>query len=409
MPQKKSRKFRKISRAPITVPGYQFAGVHAGIKKKGNLDLALLWSERPARAAAVFTTNRLQAGPIFQGKKVLRGGILQAVVVNSGNANAATGEQGIRDAFRTAKRAAQLLKISPYRILVSSTGKIGVPLEVKKIFRALPRAVNSLRPDQIKKFAHAICTTDRFIKVVQRTGKIQGKNFTVTGIAKGAGMIEPHMATLLVYLMTDLEIALPFLRRKLKESVEQSFNSITVDGDMSTNDTVVMLANGVSGISLRSMSSAGVKKFGAILHEVCRDLALMMVRDGEGATKVAMIHVQGAKSQRSAKKIAYTIARSPLVKTSFFGGDPNWGRVFAALGYSGETFDPSRVDIWYGPIPLVLRGRPTAGRHEALAKKYMENKEFSVTLHLHQGSEAAKVWTSDLTYEYVRINAEYRT
>jgi glutamate N-acetyltransferase/amino-acid N-acetyltransferase len=393
----------------MLIPGYRFAGVHARIKGNKRKDLGLIVSDRPAKAVACFTTNRLKAAPVVQGQKVLRDGRLQAVVVNSGNANVATGAQGLKHAFATAANAARVLGISPHQVLVSSTGKIGVRLEIKKILQALPSAAHALSERGVMDFAQAILTTDKFVKIHQVKAKFRGKSFTLLGIAKGAGMIAPDMATMLAYILTDLDVALPVMKKIFPFIVSQTFNCVSVDGDMSTNDTALLMANGASGISLKSLRSPGMKQFAAGLHEVCRALALKMVEDGEGATKVVKIHVRGAKSQKSARGIADAVARSPLVKTSFFGEDPNWGRVFAAVGYSGETFDPSRVDIRYGSVSLVRRGVFTSHEQEAKAHKVMKKRNFTVTVDLHQGSGSAEVWTSDLTYEYVKINAEYRT
>jgi glutamate N-acetyltransferase/amino-acid N-acetyltransferase len=396
-------------KSKFSLPGFRFAGVSAGIKGKGKPDLALIVSDRPAKAVAFFTVNRLKAAPIIQGQRAIRGGSLRAVVVNAGNANAATGKQGIRDAFATAQAAAKLLKISPNEVLVSSTGKIGVPLDMKKIRRGLPAAAKALSSDGLAQAARAILTTDAFPKTHAVTGKIQGKSFRVVGVAKGAGMIEPHMATMLAYILTDLDLERGAMRWAFRRAVEASFHSITVDGDTSTNDTALLLANGASGISALRESSAGFAAFRRALDEVCRTLALKMVQDGEGATKEVEIFVRGAKTERAAKRVAYAIARSQLVKTSFFGEDPNWGRVFAAAGYSGETFDPSRVDIYYGSVPLVRGGSPTGAAREAQAHREMRKSRFRVTVDLKAGRGQAQVWTSDLTYGYVKINAEYRT
>ncbi len=399
----KSRKEKRFQ-----VKGFRFAGVAAGIKGTGKTDLALIVSDPPAKATAVFTTCRLQAGPIIQGKKAIRGGKLRAVLINSGNANAATGKRGIELAFQTAALTGKALGIPAGQVLVSSTGKIGIPLDVGKIARALPKAIRGLSETALPEAARAIMTTDAFSKLHAVRGKIGNKGFTVAGFAKGAGMIEPHMATMLAYILTDLDLPAGAMRKAFRKAVEQSFNAITVDGDTSTNDTALLLASGASGIRLKP-DTAGFRNFEKILAEVCKTLALMMVRDGEGATKVVEIRVRGARSDASARRMAYTIARSQLVKTSFFGEDPNWGRVFAALGNSGETFDPSRVDIYYGEIPLVRRGVPTGVSREAQAHKIMKNSSFLVRVELHQGKGRAQVWTSDLTYGYVKINAEYRT
>lgn len=391
------------------IPGYRFAAVAAGIKKSKKTDLVLIATDRPAKATAVFTTNRLKAAPVLQGQKAVRNGKLRAVVVNSGNANAATGKQGLKAAFATAKAAARVLGVKADEVLVSSTGKIGVQLPVGKIVAALPDAAQALSSTGLARAARGIMTTDAFPKLHVVTGRVGGKLFHVAGIAKGAGMIEPHMATMLAYVLTDLDLELGAMRRAFREAVEASFNSISVDGDTSTNDTALLLANGASGIPLVKAGSPAFSAFQSALREVCRFLALLMVKDGEGATKVVEIQVRGAKTPPAARKIAYSIARSQLVKTSFFGEDPNWGRVFAAAGYSGETFDPSAVDIYYDSVPLVLSGRPTGPKREAQAHRVMKNGLFRVLVDLKAGRGQAQVWTSDLTYAYVKINAEYST
>ncbi len=390
------------------VPGFIFSGVSAGIKGKRKKDLALIVSEVPAKAVACFTTNRLKAAPVLYGQRVMRKGILQAVVVNSGNANAVTGPQGLKHVEQTAQEAARLLKIDSDRVLVSSTGKIGVPLPVEKILQALPKAVAALEPQNLLEALRAIQTTDRTLKLHQVRGEYRGKPFHVTGLAKGAGMIEPNMATMLAYLLTDVDLPQGAMKKVFRRIVGDTFNSITVDGDQSTNDTALLLANGSSGLSL-SPRAPGWKNWEDALFEVCDSLATQMILDGEGATKAVTIEVQGARNETSARRIAYAIGRSQLVKTAFFGEDPNWGRVFCALGYSGETFDPSRVDIFYGPVALVRRGLPVGSGQELKAHKVMKNQRFTVLVHLNQGKGSARILTSDLTYEYVKINAEYRT
>ncbi|MDX1387375.1 MAG: bifunctional glutamate N-acetyltransferase/amino-acid acetyltransferase ArgJ [bacterium] len=391
------------------VPGFRFSGIHCGIKERRKKDLALIVADRPAKAVACFTKNRVQAAPVLQGKDVIRKGKLHAIVINSGNANAVTGKQGLKNAYRTAKEAAKCLGAVPEQVLISSTGKIGVPLDMKPIFEGLPRAVGRLSSQGWREAAEAIKTTDAFVKVASRQGKVGNKMFTLTGIAKGAGMIEPNMATMLAYVLTDVDLPLPLMRSGFRKIVDQTFNAVTVDGDTSTNDTALLWANGLSGIRFSSKRSRGFAGFHKLLGEVCQDLAYQMVLDGEGATKVVGIEISGASSDASARKMAYAIANSQLVKTSFFGEDPNWGRVFAAIGYSGETFDPQRVDISYGPVPLVRGGMPTSLSNEAKAHKLMKKEHFSIIVDLKQGRGTARLLTSDLGYEYVKINAEYRT
>lgn len=396
-----------MSSQKILVAGFRFASLAAGIKANKKPDLALLVADRPAKATAVFTTNLLQAAPVLQGQKVIRSGKLQAILINAGCANAATGQQGLKNSFASAKAVARQLKISENSVLVSSTGKIGVQLPIEKIEAAMPKAVAGLKAQGFDAAARAIMTTDAFPKVHVVKGKIGGKAYTIAGMAKGAGMIEPHMATMLAYLFTDLDLPAGAMKKAFKQAVDKSFNAISVDGDTSTNDTAVLLASGASGIPALKPGSAAFKQFEKDLLAVCQRLAWMMVQDGEGATKVAQIQVKGAKTPASARKIAYTIARSPLVKTSFFGEDPNWGRVFAAVGYSGETFDPSRVDIFYGSVALVKNGAPTAPPSREKAHQLMLKDHFQVIVDLKQGRGEAEVWTSDLGHGYVKINAEY--
>jgi glutamate N-acetyltransferase/amino-acid N-acetyltransferase len=392
-----------------TVRGFQFSGVVSGIKKNRKKDLGLIYCTVPARAVGFFTSNRVQAAPVLQGRDVMRRGKLRAVLANSGNANSVTGRQGLRDSYLSARELARALGVSEREILVSSTGKIGEPLPMKRILAGIPIAVQELRESGCKHFSEAIRTTDAFPKACYRQGRIGGKKYSLLGIAKGAGMIEPHMATMLSYVVTDLQLPLGLMREAFRQAVGESFNSIVVDGDQSTNDTALFLSSGLSPASLSSVKSQGYPAFRKLLHEVCQTLALMMVQDGEGATKVVEIVVRGAKNDASARRIAYTVARSPLVKTSFFGEDPNWGRVFAAVGYSGEDLKPAKVDIYYGPVPLVRSGRPTGILFEKRAHQVMKRPRFTVRVELKQGRGLARVFTSDLTYDYVKINAEYRT
>lgn len=369
----------------------------------------MIVADRPAKAVACFTTNLVQAAPVIQGRDVLRNGKLQAVVINSGNANAVTGKMGLKNAYRTAKEAGKCLRIPSGQVLVSSTGKIGEHLDMGPIVNGLPLAVQKLSPQGWRDAAEAIKTTDAFIKVASRQGKVGNKKFTLTALAKGAGMIEPNMATMLAYILTDMDLSLSLMRRCFRKVVQETFNAITVDGDTSTNDTALLWANGQSGIQLSSSDSKGFVSFNKLLGEICQDIAYQMVLDGEGATKVVGIEIRRAGSDSSARKIAYTVANSQLVKTSFFGEDPNWGRVLAAVGYSGETFDPQKVDIHYGRVPLLRNGKPTSASNEAKAHKVMKNEHFSICIDLKKGRGTARVLTSDLGYEYVKINAEYRT
>ena len=326
----------------ITVPGFQFAGVACGIKKSKKKDLALIFSERPATAAALFTANRFKAAPVLLGMKRMRRGVIQAVLVNSGNANACTGAQGARDTETSCREVGRRLGIDPNLVFPSSTGVIGVPLPMDSVHEGIQKAADNLSPDQFSQAAEAILTTDRFVKVVAASFRIGGKKVTLAGMVKGAGMIAPHMATMLAYLLTDAVAERSCLRQILKRNADKTFNCTTVDGDMSTNDTTLLLANGLAGNAAIKRGSREAATFERALYEVMKDLAIKLVEDGEGATKVAEIHVRGARSRADAKKVAWAVANSQLVKTAFFGADPNFGRILAAIGSSGVSVRPEK-------------------------------------------------------------------
>lgn len=391
----------------VTVPGFRFAGVSCGIKRRKR-DLALIVSDAPATAAALFTTNQVRAAPVLVGRqRIARRGKIQAVVVNSGNANACTGKRGLRDAAETCRRAGELLGIDPELVFPSSTGVIGVPLPMDKILRGLERAVAALSPSGLGAAAEAILTTDRFPKIARQRLRVGGRAITVAGLAKGAGMIAPRMATMLAYILTDAAVEPAFLRRVLRECAEETFNRVTVDGDTSTNDTVLVLANGRAGNPPLS-GGPGAAAFQAAARDVMRELALKLVEDGEGATKVVELRIERARSDEEARKVAFAVANSLLVKTAFFGADPNFGRIVAAAGKAGVRFDSERVDVFIEDIPVVRRGVGTFAR-EREAARAMRRPSFTVRLSLNQGNGSATVWTSDLTYDYVRINSAYRT
>lgn len=391
--------------------GYQFSGIAAGIKETGRKDLALIVSEVPAVAVATFTTSLAPAAPVQLGRKVLQGGCCQAVVINSGNANAATGARGLKDAHKTQTQTARLLKILPEWVVVSSTGKIGTPLPINKVVKGLSPLVAQLSSEHFQKAAEAILTTDKSVKVGGFTGRAgaRGCTYTLVALAKGAGMVEPHMksATMLAYFLTDLKISLRELDPIFQNAVEQSFNRITIDGDMSTNDTTLLMANGLAENT--TPSTRDKKYFFEQLTQLMQDLARQMVADGEGATKVVRIEVKRAKNNDQARKIAYAVGNSPLVKTSFYGEDPNWGRVLGAAARAGAAFDPDRVDVSYGAVLVARDGVTTGPKAEGLAKKLMKKQDFTVTLDLHLGSGSHWILASDLTLGYVRLNANYRT
>jgi glutamate N-acetyltransferase/amino-acid N-acetyltransferase len=392
--------------------GFRFAATACGLKKTGALDLAILSSDVPASAAAVFTQNLVVAAPVTLSKKHLAEskGHMRAVVVNAGNANCATGAQGDLASFRTVEETSRRLGLSPQEIFVCSTGVIGVQLPVEKILRALPMLARNRRASA-RSFAElslAICTTDTRPKTASASFRMAGKRIHLIGCAKGAGMIHPNMATTLAFVATDANISPSLLQRTLRDVTSRTFNSISVDGDTSTNDTLLVLANGAAGAPQIASGSKAHRQFTAALEQVCGSLAQQIVADGEGAQRVIEIEVRGAKTESAAKKIAETIATSPLVKTAFAGGDPNWGRIFAAAGRSGIKFDPSLVEITMAGIKVLKRGQPLDFNERAASNKLLAD-HVPIVVHLHAGQSSARYWTCDFTAEYVRINASYRT
>src|SRR5258705_3228325 len=392
--------------------GFRFAATACGLKKTGALDLAVISSDVPASAAAVFTQNLVVAAPVLISKEHLRAskGRMRAVVVNAGNANCATGEAGHAAAVRTVEEAAKRLGCMSQELFVCSTGVIGVRLPLEKILRALPVIARFRRPSA-RSFAEtslAICTTDTRPKTAAASFKMAGKRIHFVGCAKGAGMIHPNMATTLAFVTTDAAIAPSLLQKTLKEVTARTFNSISIDGDTSTNDALLVLANGEAGAPAIKSGSKAHRDFTAALEQVCHSLALQIVADGEGAQRVIEIEVRGAKTEEAARRIAETVATSPLVKTAFAGADPNWGRVFAAAGRAGVPFDPSRVDITMAGIPVLRRGQPLDFNERAASNKLLAD-HVPIVMHLHAGTSSARYWTSDFTAEYVRINASYRT
>jgi glutamate N-acetyltransferase/amino-acid N-acetyltransferase len=387
--------------------GFLFSGVAAGLKKNGQKDLGLIFSEVPAVVAGVFTTNKVQAAPVLLDRKRIGKGFCRAVIANSGSANCCTGEHGMKDAVSQARLAAEGLNISEELVFVASTGVIGKPLALDNIRAAVPGLVKSLSPGGLDDFAGAIMTTDTVPKIVSKTGKIGGGNFSITGVAKGAGMICPDMATMLCFVCTDAEVSRGVLQKILSSSVKKSFNRITIDGDTSTNDTILLMANGMSGACVKN--SAEKEYFSVILDEVLLSLAKMVVKDGEGATKLVDIVVKGAKSAGEAEKIAKTVANSNLVKTALFGEDANWGRIFAAAGRSGVEFDPGIVDIFFDDVMMVNNGIGCGDEAEAKATRILKKPEFAITVDLKRGKGAASVLTCDFSIDYVKINADYRS
>ena len=392
--------------------GFRFAATACGLKKTGALDLAILSSDVSASAAAVFTQNLVVAAPVMLSKKHLQlsGGRMRAVVVNAGNANCATGARGEAASLRTVEETARRLRAQPEEVFVCSTGVIGVQLPVEKILRALPSLTQNRRPSarSFVELSLAICTTDTRPKTAAASFKMAGKRIHLVGCAKGAGMIHPNMATTLAFVVTDAAISPALLQKTLNEVTRRTFNSISVDGDTSTNDTLLVLANGEAGAPIIHNGSKAHRAFMRALQEVCQSLALQIVADGEGAQRVIEIEVRHAKSEAAARRIAETIATSPLVKTAFAGGDPNWGRVFAAAGRSGVKFDPALVDIKMAGIPVLRRGQPLGFNERAASNKLLAD-HVPLIVDLHAGDASARYWTCDFTAEYVRINASHRT
>ena len=398
---------------PSALPaGFRFAAVRAGIKPSGKPDLACIVADRTATAAALFTSNRVVAAPVTIGRAhlVASSGHVRAVVVNSGNANCATGAVGLATCEAVCSAAAAQFDCRPDEIFPSSTGIIGVPLPGEKLIAALPAAQASLGAgaDDFSGFAHAILTTDTRAKIAYATVDIEGRPVRIAGAAKGAGMIHPQLvphATMLVYLLTDAVIAPASLATLLQQSGEVSFNRISIDGDTSTNDTVLLLASGASGVTV----DAADTDFQQALTEVCTSLARQIVDDGEGVTHVVTLEIEGAPSDADALRVAKSIAHSPLVKTAWAGNDPNWGRLVAAIGYSGVAIDPGRIGIWFGALPICEGGGRSPAYEERAAHALLLEREVTIRIDLGVGSGRCRFWTTDLTAEYVHINAAYST
>jgi glutamate N-acetyltransferase/amino-acid N-acetyltransferase len=392
----------------MIVPGFQAAATAASIKKAGGLDLSLIVADAPA-AAAVFTTNRVKAAPVLVSRSRLRGGRAQAVLINSGNANACTGPEGLAAARETCRAVAARLHIPAGLVLPSSTGVIGAPLPATRITAAVPELVAHLSPEGLPRVARAIMTTDTRPKTAQVKLALGGKNVTLAGIAKGAGMIHPDLATLLVFILTDAAATAPVLKTLLRRALPLSFNRITVDGDTSTNDTILMLAGGQAGHAPIVGEGPELAALGEALNQVMGDLARQVVADGEGARHIFRVAVQGAAAALEATKAARTVALSPLVKTAMAGEDVNWGRIMAALGRSGARFDPERVEIAFGAQVVVQNGRGLGPQAEAAAQQVIKGGPFTVAIHLHAGDFADYYDTCDYTEDYIRINADYRS
>ena len=398
----------RLEKPSITgVKGFKAAGVCCGLKKSGP-DMALLYSEQPAAAAGVFTRNLVQAAPVHLCRKHIANPI-RALAVNSGNANACTGETGAANAERMAVLAAEALAIRPEEVLICSTGVIGQQLPMDRIEAGINDAAAALSADPRAGVdaAEAILTTDTVSKQAAYRIELPEGSFQVAGMAKGAGMICPNMATMLAFVATDVKISRELLQRIFQEAADRSFNLITVDGDTSTNDTALALANGAAGIEITADSPA-LPPFTDVLSRVCRELALQIVGDGEGITKVIELTVQGAADEASARTLARAVLNSPLVKTAFYGEDANWGRIIAALGYAGVAFDPSRTDIFIGPVQVAARGGAAPFREEE-AKAVLQQRRIPVLVDLHAGNSVLTAWGTDLTPDYISINSNYRS
>jgi glutamate N-acetyltransferase/amino-acid N-acetyltransferase len=393
----------------MEIKGFTFAAVEAAIKKPGRLDLALIFSETPATTAAVYTTNRVKAAPVLLSMDRSAKGVSQALVVNSGNANACTGSQGLSDAFETSRLIAERAGVAEDLVLVASTGVIGKPLPMERIRAAVPGLFAASALTDLDGLARSIMTTDTFPKVASCEGEAGGVSYRIAGVAKGAGMIMPNMATMLSFLVTDAAVDSEYLRTVFRDAVDASFNIISIDGDTSTNDTAVVMANGMAGNPSIKAGTPEAVRFEKQLRETLLALARQIVRDGEGATKFVEIRVDGALSTSDAKKAAMAVANSLLVKTAFFGQDANWGRIVAAVGYSGADIDQELISLSFDDVLMVSNGVYVGGDAEEKGSEVLRKGEFSVTIDLALGKGCATVYTSDLSHDYVSINADYRT
>jgi glutamate N-acetyltransferase/amino-acid N-acetyltransferase len=391
-----------------SVQGFKASAVRAGFKKDNNSDMALIVSDVDAVAAGIFTANKVKAASVVISKKHVESGSARAIIANAGNANACTGKRGIDDVFLSAKLVADGLGIDIDDVMVASTGVIGLPLDMDKYSDAVPRLIDSLSSDGLPAAAEAIMTTDSFQKISTFDGTADGKPYRITGIAKGAGMIMPDMATMLCFIVTDIRIDPAGLKKALVFSAEKSLNRISVDGDTSTNDMVIVMANGLAG-NKKKLSSNDYASFQDGLLKIMEELAVMLVKDGEGASKLVHVKIKGAASPDDALTAARTISNSPLVKTALYGQDPNWGRIMAAVGRSGVGMHEEKIDIWIDDIMIVEKGLGKGKKLEEKAADKMKLDEFSVVVDLHEGDYSDHITTCDFTPEYIAINADYRT
>jgi glutamate N-acetyltransferase/amino-acid N-acetyltransferase len=391
------------------VNGFKAAAVRSGIRGKDRLDMGLIVCDHPAVAAGVFTTSLVKAAPVLLDMERLASGRARAILVNSGIANACSGAPGLAAAVSSSKLVADGLGIAEAEVLVASTGVIGEQLDPACFARGVPALLEALTPNGLTEVARAIMTTDTVPKTAVRVVELGGRPVKLAGMAKGAGMIKPNMATMLAFLLTDVAIEQSCLRQMVRAACDRTFNRITIDGDTSTNDSVLVLANGLAGNPLVTENSDGAESFKAALTELMKDLALRIVRDGEGATKLVTVRVKGARTDQEAKLAAVTVAESNLVKTAFFGEDANWGRIIAALGRSGAGFDQQRVDIAFDNVLLVENGLGRGKEVEAAATAVLKQREFRVNIDLKAGAASCEYYTCDFSLDYVRINADYRS
>lgn len=399
---------KKDTQGVTFAKGFTAAGVKAGIKKSGNLDVAVIYTKTQAVVAGTFTQNKVAAAPVYVSKEVVATGTAHAIVANAGCANACTGQQGLDDAHKMAQIVADELGVNADDVIVGSTGVIGVNLPMDKLEAGIKDAVANLSADGSGNAGRAIITTDTHSKSVTCEFELSGKTVRMGAIAKGSGMIRPNMATMLCYITTDIAIDQALLQKAVSGCVEKSFNMISVDGDMSTNDMVIVLANGEANNAKITEENADYQIFFDKLMMLCTELAKQIAADGEGASKFLTINVKGAKSFADAKTVGMAIANSPLVKTAFFGEDPNWGRVICAVGYSGADMVPEKTVVKFGGITIFANGTGATYDEKALAH-VMKEKDIVIDIELNMGQEDATVWSCDLSYEYVKINGEYHT
>lgn len=399
---------KKDTQGVTFAKGFTAAGVKAGIKKSGNLDVAVIYTKTQAVVAGTFTQNKVAAAPVYVSKEVVATGTAHAIVANAGCANACTGQQGLDDAHKMAQIAADELGVNADDVIVGSTGVIGVSLPMDKLEAGIKDAVANLSADGSGNAGRAIITTDTHSKSVTCEFELSGKTVRMGAIAKGSGMIRPNMATMLCYITTDIAIDQALLQKAVSGCVEKSFNMISVDGDMSTNDMVIVLANGEANNAKITEENADYQIFFDKLMMLCTELAKQIAADGEGASKFLTINVKGAKSFADAKTVGMAIANSPLVKTAFFGEDPNWGRVICAVGYSGADMVPEKTVVKFGGITIFANGTGATYDEKALAH-VMKEKDIVIDIELNMGQEDATIWSCDLSYEYVKINGEYHT